>query len=166
MSRFLRPWRTSSISSRSRRVRAGAESARASDRVHAFDEEARIRGLEHHALGLEVSGGEQLRLVHPRGQEDHRRPHTHPGDAAQNVESRSVGQVDVEQHEVGLELRDLPASFGDASGAAEQLIAAAAKEHVEGGPDHRMVVDKQDTGHAAAPRKGRLMRTLVDPGTD
>jgi hypothetical protein len=29
-----------------------------------------------------------------------------------------------------------------------------------------MIIDKQYSGHAAAPAKGKLMRTLVDPGAE
>src|SRR5690242_20716238 len=72
----------------------------------------------------------------------------------------------IEQQQVGLEARDLLVGLRGSAGAAEQLIFAVAQQHFQSGTDHRVIVDKQDSSHAAAPARGRLMRMLVDPGSE
>src|SRR6478672_9879062 len=74
--------------------------------------------------------------------------------------------MDVQQQEVGLQLGDQPGRFGSSSSAAQELVVGAAKQHLEGSCNHRMIVDEKDTGHAAAPARGRLISTLVDPGAE
>src|SRR5437764_6849075 len=74
--------------------------------------------------------------------------------------------MDVEQKQVRLQAGNLPGRFGGGARTAEKLIIAFAQQHLECGAYHRMVVNKQYARHAVAPARGRLMRTLVDPGAE
>ena len=78
----------------------------------------------------------------------------------------AVGHVDVEQHEIRLELVDLGQGFLAGPGAADETIVGPAKQHLQRGGDHRMVVGEEDVGHAAAPASGRLIEMSVRPGCE
>ena len=59
--------------------------------------------------------------------------------------------MDVQQHQVGLLAVDLAGRLSGGAGAAEHLVIGVAQQHVERCSDHWMVIDEQDSGHAAAP---------------
>ena len=129
MSRLRRPWRTRSTSSRSRRSQRGRvggaifrvagcarqsrgrPSARLLEPLHAVDQQPGIGGLEHHAFSLKFGCGKQLRIVHPRGQHDTVGGRRLSRELLQEVQARAVGHVNVEEQQVGLELRTCAMRF-------------------------------------------------------
>ena len=81
------------------------------------------------------------------GDEDHGRARRVGRDARGDVEAVDVGEVDVEQHEVGAAARQASAiAAGAVRRLADDVVALRLQEHASGRPEGRVVVDDEDGG--------------------
>jgi len=69
--------------------------------LHAVEEKRRVRRLRDDPFGSKAVRGEELRIVHSGGEEDHCRRAATLAQLAKHVEARTVRHVDVEQEQVG-----------------------------------------------------------------
>ena len=60
--------------------------------VHALEEKTGIGSLEHHALGTEPIGRQELGIVHPSREQNHNGSASDSAKLAQNVEAAAFGQ--------------------------------------------------------------------------
>src|SRR4051812_20312399 len=78
------------------------------------------------------------------GHEDHGRRIGMPGDPGRDVEAVDVGELHVEQHELGLEPTGLFDRAGPIHRLADDVEALALEQHASAGPKGRVVVDDKD----------------------
>src|SRR4051794_19661434 len=74
--------------------------------------------------------------------------------------------MDVEQQQIRLQLSYRAHGLGEVTRPLQQFVLSSAQEHLQRCANHRMVVDKQNSGHAAAPARGRSINIRVSPGVD
>ena len=109
--------------------------------------------------GARLHGGEPRPLGVLARQEDHLRRRTHTSDRRGRVRTSAVGQVEVEQHDVGVELGRRGHALGDGAYVPDDLhVGLVVDERGQALRHDAVILDDQDAGRLVLAIVSRRLR--------